>query len=100
METSESYPFTQKWSSKHAEYNYRPISILPIVSKVFEKALYGQLYDYFVVNNLLSQNQFGLRQFHSTASALLDSTNEWFINMDRGQFNIAVFLDLQKHLIL
>ena len=76
--------------------NYRPISILPIVSKVFEKALYGQLYDYFVVNNLLSQNQFGFRQFHSTASALLDSTNEWFINMDRGQFNIAVFLDLQK----
>ena len=55
-----------------------------------------QLYDYFVVNNLLSQNQFGFRQFHSTASALLDSTNEWFINMDRGQFNIAVFLDLQK----
>ena len=76
--------------------NYRPISILPIVSKVFEKVLYGQLYDYFVVNNLLSQNQFGFRQFHSTASALLDSTNEWFINMDRGQFNIAVFLDLQK----
>ena len=76
--------------------NYRPISILPIVSKVFEKVLYGQLYDYFVVNNLLSQNQFGFRQFHSTASALLDSTNEWFINVDRGQFNIAVFLDLQK----
>ena len=76
--------------------NYRPISILPIVSKVFEKVLYGELYDYFVVNNLLSQNQFGFRQFHSTASALLDSTNEWFINMDRGQFNIAVFLDLQK----
>ena len=76
--------------------NYRPISILPIVSKVFEKALYGQQYDYFVVNNLLSQNKFGFRQFHSTASALLDSTNEWFINMDRGQFNIAVFLDLQK----
>ena len=59
--------------------NYRPISILPIVSKVFEKVLYGQLYDYFVVNNLLSQNQFGFRQFHSTASALLDSTNEWLI---------------------
>jgi hypothetical protein len=76
--------------------NYRPISILPIVSKVFEKVLYGQLYDYFVVNILLSQNQFGFRQFHSTASALLDSTNEWFINMVRGQFNIVVFLDLQK----
>ena len=38
---------------------------------------------------------FGFRQFHSTASTLLDSTNEWFINMDRGKINIAVFLDLQ-----
>ena len=45
---------------------------------------------------MLSQNQFVFRQFHSTATALLDSTNEWFINMDRGQINIAVFLDLQK----
>jgi hypothetical protein len=60
--------------------NYRPISILPVVSKVFEKVLYEQLYDYLVTNNLLSHHQFGFRQFHSTASALLDSTNEWFVN--------------------
>ena len=60
---------------------------------VFEKLLYEQLYDYFVSNNLLSDRQFGIRQFYST---LLVSTNEWFINMDRGKINIAVFLDLQK----
>ena len=53
-------------------------------------------YDYFISNNLLSDRQFGFRQFHSTVSTLLDSTNEWFINMDRGKINIAVFLDLQK----
>jgi retron-type reverse transcriptase len=58
--------------------------------------LYEQLYDYLVINNLLSHNQFGFRRFHSTASALLDSTNELLVNMDRGFFNIAVFLDLQK----
>ena len=50
----------------------------------------------FNTQELLSLRQFGIRKFHSTASALLDSTNEWFINMDRGLFNIAVFLDLQK----
>jgi hypothetical protein len=44
----------------------------------------------------LSPRQFGFRKFLSTASAFLDSTNEWFVNMDRGLFNIAVFLDLQK----
>jgi hypothetical protein len=76
--------------------NYRPISTLPFISKIFLKVLYEQLYDYFVSYNLLSRHQFGFRQFHSTASVLLDSTNEWFINMDRGMFNIAVFLDLQK----
>ena len=38
------------------------------------------------------------RRFHSTSSALLDSTNEWFVNMDRGMFNIAVFLDLENAL--
>ena len=76
--------------------NYRPVSILSVISKVFEKLLYEQLYDYFISNNLLSDRQFGFRQFHSTVSTLLDSTNEWFINMDRGKINIAVFLDLQK----
>ena len=71
--------------------NYHPVSSLSAISKIFEKLLYEQ-YDYFVSNNLLSDRQFGFRQFHSTASILLDSTNEWFINMDRGKINIAVFL--------
>ena len=76
--------------------NYRPVSILSVISKVFEKLQCEQLYDYFISNNLLSDLQFGFRQFHSTVSTLLDSTNEWFINMDRSKINIAVFLDLQK----
>ena len=76
--------------------NYRPVSILSVINKVFEKLLYEQLYDSFVSNNLLSDRQFGFRQFHSTASNLLDTTNVWFINMDCGKINIAVFLDLQK----
>ncbi len=76
--------------------NYRPISILPVVSKLFEKVLCEQLQEYLDTQELLSPRQFGFRKSHSTASALLDSTNEWFINMDRGLFNIALFLDLQK----
>ena len=43
---------------------------------------------YFRINNF--------RRFHSTTSALLNSTNEWFVNVDLGLFNIAVFLDLQN----
>ena len=40
--------------------------------------------------------QFGFRKFHSTASALLDCTNSWYMNMDRKMFNLILFLDLKK----
>ena len=50
--------------------NYRPISVLPVISKIMEKILYDQLYNYLSNFNLLSDNQFGFRKFHSTATAL------------------------------
>ena len=52
--------------------------------------------DYFKKQNILSEHQFGFRQFHSTTTTLLDCTNEWYINMDRGLYNIVVLLDLTK----
>ena len=61
-----------------------------------ERILYTQLYEYLSVNNLLSEHQFGFRKYHSTASALLDCTNDWYINMDRKLFNLTVFIDLKK----
>ena len=61
-----------------------------------EVVLYEQLYEYFTTNNLLSEQQFGFRRFHSTFTALLDCTDEWYVNMDRGLYNLAVFLDLKK----
>ena len=76
--------------------NYRPISILPVISKLMERILYEQMCDYFKKQNILSEHQFGFRQFHSTTTTLLDCTNEWYINMDRGLYNIVVLLDLKK----
>ena len=76
--------------------NYRPISILPVVSKLMERILYDQMYDYLKKQNILSEHQFGFRQFHSTTTTLLDCTNEWYINMDRGLYNIVVLLGLKK----
>lgn len=69
---------------------------MPVISKVFEKIIYEQLYEYLSTNELLSEQQFGFRRFHSTATALLDCSNEWFVNMDRGLYNLVVFLDLKK----
>ena len=56
--------------------NYRPISILPVISKVYEKAFYNRLYDYFSVNNLLSSSQFGFRSGASTEHALLKFSDD------------------------
>ena len=76
--------------------NYRPISILPAISKIMERIMYDQIYQYLSDNSLLSEHQFGFRKFHSTASALLDSTNSWYVNMDRKKFNLVALLDLKK----
>ena len=76
--------------------NYRPISILPVVSKLMERIMYDQMYEYLNQNNLFSKHQFGFRPYHSTTTTLLDCTNEWYTNMDRGLYNLVVFLDLKK----
>ena len=76
--------------------NYRPISILSAVTKVFEKLLYEQLYQYLEENSILTKHQSGFRSHHSTLTALLDATNEWFTNIDNGNINSVVFLDLAK----
>ena len=58
-----------KGNDRHDMGNYRPISILQIISKVFEKEVFQQPYHYLKVNSILSKLQPGLRPLHSTVSA-------------------------------
>ena len=76
--------------------NYRPISVIPVVSKVFEKIVYDQPYQYLNDNQLLSSCQSGFRSLHSTLTALLEATNSWSVNIDNGFLNGVVFIDLKK----
>ena len=76
--------------------NYRPISIIPTVAKVFERIIYDQVYAFLTVNELISSFQSGFRCLHSTVSALLEATNDWAFNIDQGNVNAVVFLDLKK----
>ena len=55
--------------------NYRPISVLPTVARIFEKLAYDQMYAYFLNNDLLGERQFGFRSLHSTALAFSKVTN-------------------------
>ena len=76
--------------------NYRPISLLPIVSKLIERIVFNQLYAFLTRHDLLADAQSGFRPCHSTLTALLDITNDWFSNMDNGLLNGVLFLDLKK----
>ena len=69
-----------KNSAKHEPSNYRPISVIPTVSKIFEKIIFDQLNKYVNDNNLLTSCQSGFRSLHSTVRALLEATNSWSVN--------------------
>jgi hypothetical protein len=58
--------------------------------------MYDQLYNYLTKFELLSDSQFGFRKSHSTATALLDCTNDWYMNLDRKMFNLVVLIGLKK----
>ena len=85
-----------KAGTKDDPGNYRPISILSSVARVFEKLIYDQLYHYFSSNNLLGKQQWGFRKMHSTVLALQSTTINWIVNMDNGRANADIFLDLKK----
>ena len=76
--------------------NSRPISISSTISRVFEKLVYEQIYNYLTKNNLLDSRQSGFRSLHSTVTAFLDLTNQWCFNIDRGLVSGILFLDLKK----
>ena len=75
--------------------NFRPISILPILSKVLERVEFNQLYYYLNSNGLINVYQSGFRPLHSTETALLNTTDDWLGEFDKGNVVIAVMLDLK-----
>ena len=76
--------------------NYRPISILSVVSKILEKAVHSQLYSYLEQYHLLSECQSGFRPLHSTSTCILDITEYLLENMNSGSVTGGMFLDLRK----
>ena len=76
--------------------NYRPISLLPTISKIFERILYNQLYEYFNSNNLLAEQQYGFRTNHSTEYAAVKLVDTISKAMESGSTSTALYIDLSK----
>ena len=76
--------------------NYRPVSLLTSTSKVFEKVVFTQLYEYFDKNNLLYSSQYGFRKKHSTEMAGLELTDRILKDIDNKDASLTIFMDLGK----
>lgn len=85
-----------KSGSKDQITNYRPISLLPSVSKILERIINSRLVKYLEMGNFLSDNQFGFRAKLSTADAVHGLTDHVVQELDKGNQTIGIFLDLAK----
>ena len=85
-----------KKNEKKLISNYRPVSLLPIFGKIFEKMIYNNIYPYIFNNNFISDKQSGYRRKDSTVKQLISITHEIYKAFDKSQEIQAVFLDISR----
>lgn len=85
-----------KGGSGDSVNNYRPISVLTVLSKIFEKILNKKLINHLDKNNIISKNQFGFRSGRSTEDAVQGLTEHIVRGLDNGLKTVGIFLDLCK----
>ena len=85
-----------KVHSPSSSAEYRPISFLPVLSKLFEKVLYHRIYSYLPEHNLIDKRQYGFRGNHSTELAITTIYDQLLRNFDNELITCSLFLDLSK----
>ena len=85
-----------KKNDKQCLNNYRPISLLPICSKIFERLIFNEMFEFFIENNLISQHQSGFKPGDSCINQLSSITHEIHQSFDDGFDVRSVFLDISK----
>ena len=89
-------PIFKNKGDKMLVSNYRPISLLSNINKIFEKLVYSRLYSFFTLHNCIYELQFGFCSKHSTNHALLSLTEMIREALDNSSFACGIFIDLQK----
>ena len=85
-----------KSGDSNSTVNYRPISMLPFLSKIFEKLMCARLDSYLKSNNILCRNQFGFCKNSNTSDAIIELIDYVYSSLDNKQSTIAVYLDFSK----
>lgn len=85
-----------KGGSKTSIMNYRPISLISNIAKIFEKIIYNRLEDFFTKYNIISKEQYGFVKGKGTKDALYRLSNYVYGNLDKSKPVIVAFLDLAK----
>ena len=85
-----------KEGDKTEKSNDRPISVLPVISRLFEKLVANQIYQYMNDNGYFSPDQSGFLHLHSTLTCLLSNTKDWYNGLHIGKLVGVVFIDLNQ----
>ena len=85
-----------KSGSKSDMGNYRPLSVLSVVSRLLEKLGHDQVSYFMKEQKNFATCQHAFLKMHNTLTSLLNITDSWFSNIDKRRINISVFLDLKK----
>ena len=77
---------------------YRPISLLPVFSKLIEKLMYNQIMSFIEENNIIYEHQYGFRKKHTTTHPLLHLLNHISesSNKPNPELTMSIFIDLKK----
>ena len=85
-----------KDGTKDNPSNYRPISILPVISKLIEKHVTKHLFAFLNKYQVLHKSQSGFRKDHSCNTALINLVDKWLKHIDNGEVVGAIFFDIRK----
>ena len=96
LKISKIIPIFKEKGDKCFTKNYRPISLLSNINKIFEKIIHKRLYEFMEKQGFIYENQFGFRKHHSTTHALIDLTKDIRQAVDNNFYSCGVFIDLQK----
>ena len=88
--------FIYSKSKKQNIKNYRPVSLLPICGKIFERLIFNEMLSYFSANKLISKNQCVFQHGDFCINQLLSTTHKNFTSFDNGLDFRSVFLDIPK----